>query len=141
MVILYSLLVILYSFFNLILQPYYLMKSTKPTPTEIDAGALLKNYIDRHRIYKSALDRSLNKSKGSVIKYQKHASLQSAVLIAMSHALKHNFLADLAALLPDSYTTTEPKDNRQEQRIAELEAQLTIVQAEKSVLLEALKKG
>jgi hypothetical protein len=59
----------------------------------------------------------------------------------LSHALHHNFLADLAAQLPESYTTAAPKDNLQEQRIAELEAQLSIVQAEKSVLLEVLKKG
>lgn len=117
------------------------MKPTTTTQTPIHAGDILKNYIDTHRLYKSALNRTLNKPPNTVLRYQKQASLSSQVLIDLSHALRHNFLADLAALLPESYTTTEPKDNRQEQRIAELEAQLTIVQAEKSVLLEALRKG
>ena len=117
------------------------MNSKKLPLTPIHAGDCLKNYIDIHRIYKSALNRTLNKPQNTVLRYQKQASLPSEVLIDLSHALRHNFLADLAAQLPESYTTTAPKDNRQEQRIVELEAQLTIVQAEKSVLLEALKKG
>ncbi len=109
--------------------------------TTIHAGQLVKNYITTHRIYKSALDRVMNKPKNTTIRYQKQESLQSSVLIALSHALKHNFLADLAALLPESYTTDAPKDNSQAQRIAELEEQIRILQAEKLVLLEALKKG
>ena len=117
------------------------MNSKKLPQTPIHAGGYLKNYIDTHRIYKSALNRNLNKPQNTVLRYQKQASLSSEVLIDLSHALRHNFLADLAAQLPESYTTTAPKDNCQEQRIAELEAQLSIVQAEKSVLLEALKTG
>ena len=117
------------------------MNPKKLPQTLIHAGDILKNYIDAQRIYKSALNRNLNKPQNTVLRYQKQASLSSEVLIDLSHALRHNFLADLAAQLPESYTTTAPKDNRQEQRIAELEAQLSIVQAEKSVLLEALKKG
>ena len=117
------------------------MSPKKLPQTPIHAGDILKNHIDAHRIYKSALNRNLNKPQNTVLRYQKQASLSSEVLIDLSHALRHNFLADLAAQLPESYTTTAPKDNCQEQRIAELEAQLSIVQAEKSVLLEALKKG
>ena len=117
------------------------MNPKKLPQTPIHAGDILKNYIDTHRIYKSALNRTLNKPQNTVLRYQKQASLSSEVLIDLSHALRHNFLADLAALLPESYTTDAPKDSSYQQRIAELEAQLTIVQAEKSVLLEALKKG
>lgn len=117
------------------------MKPTITTQTPIHAGDILKNYIDTHRLYKSALNRTLNKPPSTVLRYQKQASLSSQVLIDLSHALRHNFLADLAALLPESYTTDAPKDSSYQQRIAELEAQLNRVLAEKSVLLEALKKG
>jgi len=107
----------------------------------IHAGELVKNYINKHRIYKSALDRAIKKPKNTTIRYQKQESLQSSVLFALSHAMKHNFFADLAAFLPDSYTTDAPKDNSQAEKIAELEEQIRILQAEKLVLLEALKKG
>jgi len=116
--------------------------NTNTSPTEnVHVGELLKKYIDTHRIYKSALNRKLNKPQNTVLRYQKQESLQSSVLFDLSNAMKHNFFADLAAFLPESYSTDAPKDNSQAERIAELEEQIRILQAEKLVLLEALKKG
>ena len=106
----------------------------------INVGQLIKNYIDTKRIAKSAVARKIGKYDATIVRYQKNASLKTEVLLALSHAMEHNFFADIAALLPSHYTTDAPVDNTATSRIAELELQVKLLEAEKAVLLEAIKK-
>ena len=106
----------------------------------INVGQLVKNYIDTKRIAKSAVARKIGKDDDDVMRYQKNASLKTEVLLALSHAMEHNFFADIAALLPSHYTTEAPVDNTASSRIAALELQVKLLEAEKAVLLEAIKK-
>ncbi|MND05631.1 hypothetical protein D3C83_265530 [compost metagenome] len=58
-------------------------------------------------------------------------------LMDFSHALNHNFLMDLAAQLPASYTSDAPRDTAIEEENIRLKEQIKILQAEKETLLKA----
>ena len=106
----------------------------------IHVGELVKKHIDTKKVYKSALARKLQRKDSAIIRYQHSASLQTKVLQAISHALKHNFFADIAAQLPATYTTTVPADNTQTERIAQLEHENALLQAKYDALVEVMRK-
>lgn len=110
------------------------------TATIIHVGQLIKSYIDTKRIAKSAVARKIGKTDNDMLRYQRSASLKTEVLLMLSHALQHNFFADIAALLPAHYNTDAPQDPTKDNRIGELEQQVKLLQAEKAILLEALRK-
>lgn len=106
----------------------------------LDFGALLQVYFKKNRIYKSALARKLNRTDSTISEYQKRPSMQSAIITELSHAMKHNFFADLADLLPESYSKDETKWIEKDAKIASLEREIEILKAEKEVLLVVLRK-
>jgi len=108
--------------------------------TEINFGALLRAYFKKHRIFRSALGRKINRSDSTIVSYQKRASLQLSIIENLSHALKHNFFADLANLLPESYSKDATKWMEKDAKIASLEREIEILKAEKEVLLAVLRK-
>ena len=105
---------------------------------DIHVGSILKKYVDTNKIYKSALARTLEVNASVVLAYEKRAGVNTATLLKLSHALQHNFFADIAALLPKIYSTTAPIDNNLNLKIAALEQEIIILKAEKGVLLEVL---
>ena len=110
------------------------------TANTIHVGQLIKTYIDTKRIAKSAVARKIGKGDNDLLRYQKSASLKTEVLLLLSDAMQHNFFTDIAALLPAHYTTEAPIDATNANRIADLEQQVKILEAEKAVLLEAMRK-
>lgn len=106
----------------------------------INFGALLRTYFKKHRIFRSALGRKISRSDSTIVSYQKRASLQSSIIENLSHAMKHNFFADLADLLPESYSKDQTKWIEKDTKIATLEREIEILKAEKEVLLQVLKK-
>ena len=76
--------------------------------TTIHIGQLLLNYFEKHRTRKAALARLLQVKPSAILRYEKRDSLQISILINISHALKHNFLMDIAQELPQEYTTNKP---------------------------------
>jgi len=114
---------------------------TNETNTQIHVGAIIKKYFVDAKIYKSALARTLGVNDAVVLAYEKRTSTTTATLLKLSHALKHNFFGDIAALLPKDYTTTAPVDNSNSIKIAQLEQEIIMLNREKNLLLEALKKS
>ncbi len=106
--------------------------------SEINIGLILKTYINRNKISKAALGRKINRTDNSIAYYQKSASLYSAIILELSHALKHNFFQDIAALLPASYSTDAPVDSTASDEITALKLENAILKAEKAVLLQVL---
>jgi hypothetical protein len=98
-------------------------------------GGIIKSYIDRNKISKAALARKVNRTDNSILQLQKRASLQLGIVLELSHALKHNFFADIAAHLPATYTSDAPVDSSDKEKIAQLEQEIMILKAEKAVLL------
>ncbi len=113
------------------------MKAKTESPIHI--GAILKQYIDGGKIYKAALAKTLGVNDSVVLAYQKRANLNTMTLMGLCDALKHNFFADIAAQLPQSFTTTVAQDLSHSIKIAQLEQEITILKAEKAILLEAFK--
>ena len=104
-----------------------------------NTGELLKTFFKQRRIRKAALARLMNRSFNTLSTYQKNDTLQTAILWEICHALKHNFFTDIAVQLPPTYTTQAPADSTQDDRIAALEQENTILKAKNESLMEALK--
>lgn len=102
-------------------------------------GHLFKSYIKSRKISKAALARNIKRDDSTILYYQKHASVQIAIVWQLSHALKHNFFADIAAQLPSNYTTDTSTDNSQDERIAQLEKELELTKAKYEALAEVMK--
>ena len=103
-------------------------------------GPLLKNYLTLHKISRASLARRLGVDDSAISRYQKSEAINFQIIASLSHALKHNFFADLADLLPESYSKDETKGMEKDARIASLQREIEILKAEKLVLLEAFKK-
>lgn len=110
----------------------------KTNPIELDFGTLLNTHIKKNRIYKSALARKINKSSSTLNEYSKRATVQFSVIVELCHALNHNFFADIALMLPASYTVTVPEDKKDQIQIEDLKREIEILRAEKAVLVEVM---
>lgn len=106
----------------------------------INFGAMLGAYFKKNRIYKSVLARKINRGDSTIVAYQKRPSIQSSIIEELSHAMKHNFFADMADLLPEAYSKDETKWIEKDTKIANLEREIEILKAEKEVLLVVLRK-
>jgi transcriptional regulator with XRE-family HTH domain len=115
-----------------------MIRKPKAPDTGIHIGEIIRQYLKSNKISSAALARKLNVGDGTVLSYQKSSGGNNATLIILCHALKHNFFADIAALLPKAYSTTAPIDDINIKKIAQLEQEITILKAEKAVLLQAM---
>lgn len=103
-------------------------------------GNALQAYFERHRTYQAALARAINRKPKTLYQYKKNHSMQAAILWELSHALKHNFFADIASELPTTFTRNSeaiPPDN--EAQIANLEAELSRLQIQNDLLLKIIQ--
>lgn len=64
--------------------------------------------------------------------------MKTEILLALCHAMKHNFFADIAALLPADYSTDVPKDTSDKEQIAQLKVQLKTLESERNILKQVL---
>ena len=62
--------------------------------------------------------------------------MQTNILWEISQVLKHNFFADIAALLPETFTTDVPDNTSKDELIASLQQQLITAIAEWDVLMK-----
>lgn len=104
-------------------------------------GEMLNAYIVSNRIYKAALARAMNRNARTLLQYRKNHSVQAAILWEVSHALRHNFFADMAAALPPSFTSKgDGEPDIKDQRIAALEAEVLRLQQDKDLLLQLMQE-
>lgn len=113
------------------------METDATTPIHI--GQLVKKYLKVKRISKAALGRKIEKDDATMLRYEKCAVLKTSVLWDLSHALKHNFFADIADFFPKTYSTDAVKDTSKDERIVTLEEENRILKAEVAVLLKAIR--
>jgi hypothetical protein len=110
-------------------------------PNTPHCGNLLRNYFTKNRIHKAALARIININYGSLLDLEKRSSVQTRILWSLSIALKHNFFADIAQQLPESYSKPSPQEIALQQRIAELEEENKIFAAKLSLAESLLRKS
>lgn len=103
-------------------------------------GNLLKTYYKANRVNKAGLARAMNRSRATVQDYEERKSLQCNVLWDVCIAMEHNFFADIAAQLPQTYTTHIPEDTAQAQRIAQLEEENKILVGQLELLKGVMGK-
>ena len=109
----------------------------KSTFQTLDTGSLLTAYCKKEKVHKAALARKMGIEYKSVFYYLKTNSMDLQKLMDFSHALNHNFLLDLAAQLPASYSTDAPVDTAKDEENMHLKEQIKILEAEKEILLRA----
>lgn len=109
---------------------YYTSKDL-PMP---HVGAKLKAFFKARRTHKAVVARILNVNDVSIVRYQKRESLQCRLLWELSLILKHNFFKDLAALMPEDFTSYAPVDTSKDERIAQLEEEIKIITRERDLL-------
>lgn len=114
----------------------YIENTERPAP---NTGEMLKVVYKKRRIYKAALARKIKRRASTLASFSKNHTIQTAVLWELSHALKHNFFADIAAQLPAEYATNVEANTTNTDRITQLERQVELLEAEKNVLLLAFR--
>ncbi len=115
----------------------YIQKNTSP-----HLGKLLKDYITKHKVYRSSLSRYMERQPSTIEYYLKQPTLQTAILWELSTALKHNFFRDLAAQLPQDFTTNAPDVTLPfKERIAALEEENKLLNAKLETLMAVVGKG
>ena len=104
-------------------------------------GQLLKNHIRKHRLRRGVLAGILGRSYSTVYNYQESPSMQTHILWELSTALKHNFFRDLAAQLPEDFTSNAPGGNLHfQERIAALEEENKMLHAKVETLMAVVRK-
>ena len=106
----------------------------------IHIGQLLVSYFKEHRTHKAALARMLNVKPTGILRYQKRDSLQTNILLNISHALKHNFFMDIAQELPIEYSTNKPLFAEKDLEIEALKKEVEILKREKELLMQLMGK-
>lgn len=111
------------------------------TNPQLNIGEIITNYFETKRIRRAALARKMGILLQSLLSYQKKTSLQTDKLWELSHALEHNFFADIAAQLPANFTTTTNIQAENQQKMAALEKEIEKLKIEKEMLMEMVRGG
>ncbi|RAR70808.1 hypothetical protein [Flavobacterium aciduliphilum] len=106
----------------------------KLSQNNIDTGKLIEIYITKNRISKTELGRKINRKGISILRFIESPSMQTGILIDICHAVKHNFLHDLAIQLPSDFTKNEVEDTERISKENEMKALINMLQEENNTL-------
>ncbi len=85
---------------------------------------MIKNYIDRKNLKRTAIAHLLNTPNTAIYAYEKRDSLKTSTVMRICHALKYNFFMDMANSLPPQYeynrSLSGAKDGLIDQQSAEI---------------------
>lgn len=87
-------------------------------------GKMLTDFIFKNRINRAGLARRLGVTPTAVYNYAECESLHLSTLWNASIALKHNFIAEIGALLPVEYTS--PREKALQEELEKLKFELSI---------------
>jgi len=113
-------------------------------PNNIDTGKIIGDVIKQKHISHPALAKMIDRIPLSVNLYTQKESIQTAVLIEICYALKHNFFSDLADLLPQEFSKNQPATDKilaeKDALIAQLQEDKKILNAQNDILIQ-IQKG
>lgn len=111
----------------------YTLNTAAPAPS---TGEMLSKYITDKRIYQSALARLLNRNQSAISEFRQGATIQTAILWEICHALKYNFFADIAAQLPADYGFSAENTNKKQADTAvdSLQKEIALLKMERDML-------
>lgn len=87
-------------------------------------GKMLTDFILKNRINRAGFARRLGVTPTAVYNYAGSESLQLSTLWKASIVLKHNFIAEIGALLPVEYTS--PREKELQEELEKLKFELSI---------------
>jgi plasmid maintenance system antidote protein VapI len=100
----------------------------------IHIGALLQRYIKENNVSKAALARALDIGPANLEVRLKQDWIRTDILLKISQLLEHNFFTDIAASLPEKFSTNKTKDLAKDNLIAELELEIKMLKRERDML-------
>lgn len=103
-------------------------------------GNMLLTFYENRRVNIAGLARVMNLSRTTVWKYHQRQSLQVKILWGVCIGLRHNFFADIAAQLPEDFTSNVPANTNAQDRIALLEAENRELKMQLDLLKEVMRK-
>jgi len=106
----------------------------KKGKNNINTGRLLRDFLQKNRISNAALGRDINRNGYSITKYVESDSIQTAILIEICHATKHNFFQDIANEIPAEFTITKDHKLMEKPIIAQLQEEINVLKQEMNVL-------
>ncbi|MCZ8091275.1 MAG: hypothetical protein O9282_11630 [Flavobacterium sp.] len=109
------------------------------TNNQLNVNEIINHHLETKRIRRASLARKMGIMLHTLLSYQKKSSIQTNKLWELSHALEHNFFADIATQLPTSYTTTINIHAENQQKIADLQSQIKALEIQNKVLMDIVK--
>lgn len=100
----------------------------------IHIGKLLQDYIKENNVSKAALSRALDQNAANFEVRLKQPWIRTDILLKISHLLRHNFFADIAASLPKEFTSNQVIDKTKDEQISALELEIKILKRERDML-------
>ncbi|HAT67866.1 MAG TPA: hypothetical protein DCS66_25245 [Flavobacteriaceae bacterium] len=105
-------------------------------------GKLIRTYIKKHHIAKSAIARKMDRNRATVERLVKRPSIQLAILWEISEILQYNFIADVAAQLPNTYGNNVPDHTLPlQEELQTLKEENKILKAQLDAFKEVLRKS
>ena len=104
-----------------------------------DTGQMLFDYFERKSIYRIGLAKKMGIGVQQIFYCIKKKTIDTQKLTDFSHALEHNFFLDMAAQMPETYTSNSGIFKKKNEEIAALKERVKILEAENAVLLRVLK--
>ena len=104
-----------------------------------NTGQILFDYLERNNIYRIGLAKKMGIDVQQIFYAVKKKSMDSQKLTDFSHALEHNFFMDMAAKMPEAYTSNSGIFKKKNEEIAALKERVKELEAENAVLLRVLK--
>lgn len=116
----------------------YTLNTAAPAP---NTGEMLSKYITDKRIYQSALARLLNRNQSTISAFREGATIQTAILWEICHALKYNFFADIAAQLPADYGFSAENTHKEQAdtTVDSLQKEIALLKMERDMLKSMLE--
>ena len=99
---------------------------------------MIKNYIDRKNLKRSAIAYLLHTPNTAIYAYEKRDSLKTSTVLRLSNALKYNFFMDIANSLPTEYEYNRSLSATKDGVIEQQNAEITRLTHENSLLKELI---
>jgi len=105
-----------------------------------NTGQMLFDYLEHHSVYRIGLAKKMGIGVQQIFYFaRKKRTMDVQKLTDFSHALEHNFFLDMAAQMPETYTSNSGIFKKKNEEIAALKERVKILEAENAVLLRVLK--
>lgn len=102
----------------------------------LDTGKMIKDFMAERKVSQSQLGGMIDRQGISVLNYTRGKTIQTGILLKISHALKHNFFQDIANELPSDYTVNKDIFAERDAVIAQLMEENKVLKIQNELLMK-----